>query len=251
MKPHSSAGHALRFAPVAPEARRALRHEVVRCLLREIFRGTLPAGTRLIAQKLSEQLGVSATPLREALVELEAIGMVEISHNRGAVAAAFGPAELQGIYQVRRVLESEAVRCACGRIDRDVLEAFRDTMREHAGRRVKSGGWLKVVMACDARFHATITAACGSPRLAREIDRYALLMQTISEVIGNQLHSKEDGNREHVDIVEALLAEDPERSARAMARHIDSTASRAMSVMFPRGVEEAVAGQVAPPRSRR
>lgn len=232
MASSSQSGVAVQFAPVAVESRRALRHEVVRALLREIFRGNLPEGTRLIAQKLSKQLGVSATPLREALVELEAIGMVEISHNRGAVAAAFGPAELRGIYQVRRVLEGEAVRCACGRIDHDTLAAFRHEMQELAGRNVKSRGWLKAVMACDARFHATIRAACGSPRLAREIDRYALLIQTISEAIGNQLHSKEDGIREHGDIVESLLADDAEGAARAMARHIDATASRALSVMF-------------------
>ena len=222
-----------RFAPAAVEVRRGLRHEVVRLLLREVFRGNLPAGTRLITQKLSEQLGISATPIREALVELEAIGMVDISHNRGAVVAAFGPDELRGIYQVRRILESEATRCACGHIESGALDAFREEMREYAGRRTKSAAWLSAVMESDARFHAALAAACGSPRLAREIDRYALLMQTISEAIGNQYHSKEDGIREHIEILDALLAESPERSAQAMARHIDATANRAISVMFP------------------
>jgi len=220
------------FAPAAVESRRALRHEVVRLLLLEIFRGHLPPGTRLITLKLSKQLGISATPLREALVELEAIGMVDISHNRGAVVAAFGPAELRGIYQVRRVLETEATRCACGRIDRELLEAFLDDMREYAERPSKSASWLKAVMDADARFHASIAAASGSPRLAREIDRYALLMQTISEAIGNQHHSKEDGIREHIEILEALLAEDPARAADAMARHVDATSHRALGVMF-------------------
>lgn len=232
VSPTSPTGIATRLAPLAVESRRALRHEVARCLLLEIFRGNLPAGTRLITQKLSKQLGVSATPLREALVELEAIGMVDISHNRGAVAAAFGPAELRGIYQVRRVLESEAARCACGHIDRNLLESFRAEMREHAGRRVKSAAWLRSAMAFDARFHAAIAEACQSPRLAREIDRYALLMQTISEAIGNEYRSKEDGIREHLEIIDALLAEDADGAARAMTRHIDATASRALGVMF-------------------
>jgi len=221
------------FAPVALETRRALRHEVVRRLLLEIFRGNLPAGTRLITQKLSKQLGISATPLREALVELESIGMVEISHNRGAVAAAFGPAELRGIYQLRRVLETEAARCACGRINREVLIASLEEMREYADCRSKSAAWLQSVMAADARFHATIAVACDSPRLAREIDRYALLIQTISEAIGNKFRSKEDGIREHIAILEALLTEDSDRCATAMAQHIEATANRAMGVIFP------------------
>jgi DNA-binding GntR family transcriptional regulator len=57
-------------------------------------------------------------------------------------------------------------------------------------------------------------------------------MQTVSEAIGNRSHSKEDGVQEHLAIVEALLAEDPERSAAAMARHIEATAGRALGVMF-------------------
>lgn len=232
IKPTES-GVATRFAPAAIKERRALRHEVVRRLLLEIFRKHLPAGTRLITQKISDQLGISATPVREALVELEAIGMVEISHNRGAVAAAFGPAELRGIYQVRRVLESEAARAACGRIGREVLELLRDELREYASRRDKSAGWIKAVMASDSRFHALIAGACGSPRLAREIDRYRLLVRTISEAIGNQHRSKEIGVGEHIEILDALLAEDPERAAAAMSRHIGATADRAAAVMFP------------------
>lgn len=225
-------GAAAIFVPVAVETRQALRHDVVRRLLLEIVRGNLPAGTRLITQTLSKQLGVSATPLREALVELEAIGMVHISHNRGAVVAPFGPAELRGIYQVRRLLESEAARCACGRIASDVLEALRVELREFLSQRSKSGAWLRAVMASDARFHSMIAGACDSPRLAREIDRYALLIQTISEAIGNRYHSKEDGIREHLEIIEALLAADADRAARAMARHVDATAARALGVMF-------------------
>jgi DNA-binding GntR family transcriptional regulator len=146
--------------------------------------------------------------------------------------AEFGPAELRGMYQVRRVLEAEAVRCACGRIDHDVLEVFRDEMHELAGSVAKSADWLKAVLASDARFHFTITAACGSPRLAREIDRHALLMRTISEAIGNDHRSKEDGIREHIKIIEELLANDSERAAHAMARHIEATANRALGVMF-------------------
>jgi DNA-binding GntR family transcriptional regulator len=220
------------FASAVVESRRALRHEVVRLVLLEIFRGNLAPGSRLIAQTLSRQMGVSATPLREALVELEAIGMVEISHHRGAVVAAFGPAELRGIYQVRRVLEVEAVRCACGRIDRETLQGFLAAMREYAARPVKSAVWLRAVMASDARLHATIAAAGDSPRLAKEIDRYALLLQTISEAIGNQHRSKEDGIREHVAIIQALLEQDPDGAALAMTRHIEATAARALSVMF-------------------
>ena len=109
------------FAPGAMEARQALRHQVVRRLLLEIFRGTLPAGTRLITQKLSEQLGISATPLREALVELEAIGIVDISHNRGAVVATPSPEETRRVFEARRGIEGTILRLAIARATQDDL----------------------------------------------------------------------------------------------------------------------------------
>ena len=120
------------------DQRRAIRHDVVHRLLVEIFSGRLVAGTKLVTQTLSKRLGISATPIREALVDLEAIGMINISHNRGAVVAPFGPSQVREIYQVRRVLESEATRCACGNLDRPALESLRDEIRELADRSPKA-----------------------------------------------------------------------------------------------------------------
>jgi DNA-binding GntR family transcriptional regulator len=214
------------------DQRRAIRHDVVHRLLAEMFGGRLAAGSRLITQALSKRLGISATPLREALVELEAIGMVEISHNRGAVAAPFGPTQLREIYQVRRVLESEAARCACGRIDRGELLSLRKEIQELAERSPKAAAWLRGVLAADARLHGMIAAACGSPRLAREVGRYALLMQTIGETIGNRHRGQENGLEEHAGIVDALIAGDAEASGLAMGRHIDAAAERAIKAMF-------------------
>lgn len=214
------------------DRRRAIRHDVVHHLLIEIFRGHLAAGTRLITQALSKRLGISATPIREALVDLEAIGMIEISHNRGAVVAPFGPSQVREIYHVRRVLESEAARCACGNLDRPALESLHEEIRQLADRSPEAAEWLRGVLAADGRLHGMIAAACGSPRLAREIRRYTLLMQAIGETIGNRHRGQENGLAEHATIVNALIAGDADASRRAMGRHIDAAAKRAINAMF-------------------
>ena len=100
-----------------PLSRGALRHDVVKHLLMAIFQGEMPAGTRLVAKRLAESLGISATPIREALVELAAMGVVQLSHNRGAQVNPFGRQQLHDYFHVRRILEMEAARSACGRID--------------------------------------------------------------------------------------------------------------------------------------
>src|SRR5437870_1235385 len=97
--------------------RRTLRQEVISRILAAVFQGRVPSGQRLVVQRLAEQYGVSPTPVREALVELAGLGIVDLLPNRGAAVRPFGPQEVREISQVRRVLEVEATRCACGRVD--------------------------------------------------------------------------------------------------------------------------------------
>jgi len=151
-------------------SRGALRHEVVRRLLSEIFHGQVPAGARLVVQKLAARFGISSTPVREALVELEAVGLVRFVHNRGAVVKPFGPTELGEVFQIRRILETEAARAACDRIDAAALEDLRHQTAVLAGLS-RGDEWSQRQMATDRELHRMIADACGSGRLRDEIDR--------------------------------------------------------------------------------
>jgi DNA-binding GntR family transcriptional regulator len=218
--------------PLGGPSRGALRHEVVKRLLAEIFRGDLPAGTRLIVQKLAVRFGISSTPVREALVELESVGMVRFVHNRGAVVKPFGPAELREVFLIRRILETEAARAACGRIDPEALQQLRSEMAAL----VALGGasqWADREMAADRRFHRLIAYACGSPRLAEEIDRYNTMVQTVREIVGNRYSAQQRALEEHLAVIDALATGQAERAAAEMARHIDRTAEHVQATLFP------------------
>ena len=212
-------------------ARGALRHDVVVQLLREIFEGTLPAGTRLIIMKLAKQFGTSSTPCREALVELASVGVVEFMHNRGAVVTPFGPSELREIYQLRRILETEATRGACGRIDRPRLESLQQEMHELVQSQ-DSDHWSQRETASDQRLHELIADHCGSVRLVNEIRRYDLLVQTVREIIGYDPQVQHMATIEHLAVLEALLLSDPEAAANAMAHHVQSAARIAEAALF-------------------
>lgn len=211
---------------------RALRHQVVKHLAKQIFSGGLPTGSRLVVQKLSTRFGISSTPLREALVELEATGLVEFSHNRGAAVAPFGPNQLREIYQLRRILETEAAGAACGRIERGALERLRAEIQNQADQPSRSAKWSAAVMDTDLRLHALIAGHCASQRLAREIARYNTLVQTIREIVGNRDSAQDSAVRDHLSILDALLAGDAPRAAAEMARHISSSADYVVSIMF-------------------
>ncbi len=212
-------------------SRGALRHDVVSRLVKAIFQGELAAGTRLVVQKLADRFGISSTPVREALVELEAVGVVQFMHNRGALVKPFGPQQLRDLFHLRRILEAEVTRCACGRLEREPLLALQAEMRELA---VGDGGaeWSRQKMASDRRLHELIVSGCENARLAHEIGRYNTLFQAIREIAGNRRHLQERALDEHLAVIDALLAEDPELAALQMARHITSAGGGVEAVMF-------------------
>jgi DNA-binding GntR family transcriptional regulator len=209
----------------------ALRHQVVRRLLGAIFQGELPAGTRLIVMKLAAQLGLSSTPVREALVELEAVGMIKFWHNRGAIVKPFTAVELREVYQIRRIFEQEASRAACGRIDPRVLKNLQDQMRRLLQGRY-SKQWVKEEMSTDRRMHEVIAAACGNARLAEEIHRYDTLVQALRDVVGRNQESQIQALKDHLAVLDALLAGDGAEAAAAMGRHIDRAAEYAAAALF-------------------
>jgi DNA-binding transcriptional regulator YhcF (GntR family) len=108
------------------------RLAIVETLLAEVFQGRIRAGDRLVMEDLSARLGVSPTPVREALITLAGIGIVEFLPNRGAVVRRFTATDIRELCQVRRALECEAVRLACGRIElaelHDLAGEFRRVM---------------------------------------------------------------------------------------------------------------------------
>lgn len=188
-------------------------------------------GTRLVAQTLAKQFGISATPVREALLEMETIGMVEFPHNRGAVVKPWGRRQVREVYHLRRILESEATRCACGRINPETLNSIKAEMTELL-QRDQNQAWTDDAMVVDQQLHNIIIKDCDNDRLMDEVNRYNVLIQAIREVVGNQQETQTQAILEHLAIIDALLAKEPEVAAAQMARHINSTAKSIESIMF-------------------
>lgn len=212
-------------------SRGGLRHEIVRRLLADIFHGDLPPGSRLVVQRLANRFAVSSTPVREALVELETIGLTRLVHNRGAVVKPFGPNELREVFQVRGILEAEATRAACGRIDATILEQLGKETAALVGQGTGTE-WSEQEMASDRKLHRIIAEACGNARLGDEIERYNGLVQVIREIVGNRRQAQQRAMAEHLKVIDALLAGLPEKAAVEMTRHINRTAEDVEAVLF-------------------
>jgi DNA-binding GntR family transcriptional regulator len=241
--------------PAEPVARGNLRQQVTARLMSGIFLGHFRSGQRLVVQHLARAYQASPTPVREALVELASFGLVSLLPNRGAVVQPFGPQEIREISDIRRLLEVEATRCACGRAPSDELAALERELRE-LGELPRDQAWDQRARDADTRLHGLIAESCGSRRLAAEIGRYLLLFRTLRDVSHQRdawtNFSRSNDVPEHSAIVRALTRSDAEGAARAMDRHIRSAAKTLEEVIFSDPVAPAgdrAAAEAAGPRS--
>jgi DNA-binding GntR family transcriptional regulator len=205
------------------------RAAIVESLLADVFAGRLHAGQHLVTQDLAERFGVSHTPIREALIALAGSGIIDLLPNRGAVVCEVTAKEVREVCQVRRVLECEAVRRACGRIELKTLEKLAADFAQLAKRPDHSDlKYIERARALDSRLHDTIAAGCGNEFLARELTRLKTLFRGFRDVSWAYARSRNDFRRlagearEHLAIVQALLAGDSKAAARAMSAHIRS-----------------------------
>ncbi len=220
--------HASSLVPVTePEPIRGRRRQsVAESLLADIFRGELKAGERLVTQRLAERYGVSHTPIREALIALAGIGVIDLQPNRGAVVRRLSTRDVREVCGVRRALECEAVGRACGRVKPADLERLsREFGKLIRGDRTGTAVMHRA-MELDSELHDLVAASCGNRFLAAEISRLKTLFRAYRDQSYLSVAARDDysrvpeESREHLEIVEALLANDRKRAVRAMSFHI-------------------------------
>jgi DNA-binding GntR family transcriptional regulator len=218
-----------------PVSRGSLRAQLTARLVTAVFARDLRSGQRLVVQNLAKAYEVSPTPVRESLVELASLGLVDLLPNRGAIVRPFGPQEVSEISQVRRVMESEAARCACGRIPPAELLGLENELRR-LETLPRDQVWDRDARAADTRLHGLIAECSGSVRLAVEIGRYLILFRALRDVCHLRdaftNYSRADDVPQHLAIVRSLIKFDADGAALAMDRHVRSAAVTLEEVIF-------------------
>jgi len=193
--------------------------------LRDAIRtGTLAAGQRITLRELADSLGMSLTPIREAVQALAAEGLVEQRPNIGTVVATHNPDKVREVYQLRLLLEPVAARLAAEKATdddlRDIERAY-DDLKDAV-----ETGMHSRVPALNAVFHRRIYLSAKSSFLIEFIDRLwnGIPFQTIS------LDARvETSHAEHTALLDALMHRDAARCERLMAEHITAGANATMT----------------------
>ncbi len=183
-----------------------------------ILGGALPAGTRLQEQNLAEQLGVSRTPVREAIGRLAAEGLVARPNGGAPVVHKISVGEIMEILHVRRLLECETARQAAqGQAPVEQFLGLRARIERFLqGDRPSPQAHLEV----DERLHDLIAASSGS-HLLRELVA-TMKVKTRMFDNGSIPERFEPGCHEHIAIIDAILARDPVAAETRMRSHLNN-----------------------------
>jgi DNA-binding GntR family transcriptional regulator len=192
---------------------------VLEAIKHAILAGELRPGQSLVEAELAQQLGVSKTPVREALKTLAGAGLVTMSPYRGAAVRVIDPETAHAIYDLRLLLEPEAVRRAAAR-GGDTAAAGQaldraDTSSDEAERSL-----------ANREFHRALYQECGNPLLVAALDDLRDQTALISAAAWQQQPSWQREAGEHRTILAAVAAGDADRAGELLAAHIASFAER-------------------------
>jgi DNA-binding GntR family transcriptional regulator len=204
------------------EEMRTLRDRIAERIRSLIIDGGLTPGDRLVEPDLAKRLGVSRTPLREALLQLDSEGFVRVTPRRGAVVSALSHSDAAETYQVKGVLEAYAARLACVRLDEetmDRLQGLHERMCRIAGTRTKD---VRALLQLNAEFHQTISDASGNEKLAGFIRSLRAQALRYNYIYLSVLSHLATSMKEHERVLAALAKRDAALVERLVREHGDA-----------------------------
>ena len=195
-----------------------LRDVVFYTLRQAILKGELEPGEHLMEMQLAEQLGVSRTPIREAIRKLELEGLVLMIPRRGAIVAKITEKDLKDVLEVRASLERLSTKLACERMEEETIEELREA--QEAFKAALRGDDITLQAQKDVEFHDVIYKSTNNLRLIQ------MLNNLREQMYRYRLEYLKDGTshqklvEEHEAIIEALSRRDTEETTNIMVGHV-------------------------------
>jgi len=183
-----------------------------------IIDGRVVPGQRLKEEELAQQLGLSRTPIREALLVLQAEGLVETAPNRGATVRAYELSDLEDMYELRALLEGSAARRAATRISAESLEELRASCARFE--LLVGGSDVQALVAENALFHDTILAAAASERLVGMVRQVIAMPLVYKSYIWYSPEQASASYHYHRQLTNALERADAQRAEFIMREHV-------------------------------
>lgn len=204
------------------EEKSSLGSHVFHTIREDILAGKYAPNEELREKTIGDELGVSRTPVREALRQLELEGLVSIVPNRGAYVVGITRKDMQDIYAIRSRLEGLCAGWAAEHITKTQLDELEEIVfrAEFHARK----GNAEQLVELDNQFHETLYQSSGSKELQRVLSDFHHYLQRVRKLTLTNQKRAVDSNKEHMMIVEALKEHNAEKAERLAVQHIASTA---------------------------
>jgi DNA-binding GntR family transcriptional regulator len=208
-----------RFSPLDLDSYRPLREIVFETLREAIIKGLLKPGERLMEIQIAEELGVSRTPVREAIRKLELEGFLVMVARKGAYVADISVKDITDIFEVRAALEGLAAGLAAERITEEELEQLERALVQISEATTSD---LNSVVQSDTSFHELIYRASRNQRLQQIVIHLQEQIQRFRTVSLSQPGRTRFFIEEHRKIVEAISERNSELASLLAREHIES-----------------------------
>jgi DNA-binding GntR family transcriptional regulator len=207
-------------------------------LTNEIMDGTLTPGDLLVERKLAERFGVSKTPVREALMQLQQQGLVGVVPRGGYFVTTLSVQDVHNIFQLRHILEGESAAAAAQHADSDELDRLEEHLKHMTAIQfvVDSDKRTRQTIASNYRrlnriFHVGIARASKNNLLAQFIERLIVSMERVLSYDSLTEETLQDLAHQHRAIIDAIRGKDGGRARQLIAQHIGQTKERILGAL--------------------
>jgi DNA-binding GntR family transcriptional regulator len=217
------------LVPIRLDTYKPLRELVFESLREAIIAGQLRPGERMMEIQMAEEMGVSRTPVREAIRKLELEGLVVMVPRKGAYVAGLSLKDMTDVFEIRRALEGLAAELAAERISDDELEEMERYLIKIA-KDIESGDVHKVVET-DTDFHSLLYKSSRNSRLSQIISNLREQIQRFRTTSLSSPGRMKSALEEHRKIVEAIATRDGELARKITQEHIENAENSLMEII--------------------
>jgi DNA-binding GntR family transcriptional regulator len=218
-----------RLSSIKLDNYKPLRDVVFDAIREAILKGVLKPGERLMEVQLAEEMGVSRTPVREAIRKLELEGLVVMVPRKGAYVAGLSLKDAAEVFEIRHSLEGLAAALAAERITDEELKTMEKILKEVTEAAERED--VETVIQKDAEFHQILFSTTRNQRLAQivgnlkeQIDRFRIQSFTNPERIKSI-------NKEHAKIIKAIKERNARKAEKLAKEHIEKVENNVMDVI--------------------
>lgn len=192
------------------DTHRTLRERILSAVRTAIVNGQIRPGTRIMEPELAQRFGISRTPVREAIRQLESEGLISVVPRKGAIVVSISPQDISNFYELKMILEGHAARLAAKILTENDLAKMETVNRQIEAASVKKKDLGRVLDLHD-EFHEIFLRACGNDKLHAIVQNLVMQFQQFRILLA--MPERIQGSiRQHAEIIEAFRRKDAARA---------------------------------------